>query len=341
MKRQCFSLIRNLTLRPFLPCFWVTDKAGLPYYGHRQLSRAFFAAFKSTAPTMSTSQFLYEPIEDVERMEYYEEGGYHPVEIGDRFHGRYCVVHKLGHGTYSTIWLARDEISNRYVALKICRADSFPHETDTQSQLSKSLKLTDIDRRTIPSILDQFSIQGPNGKHPCLVTSPARMSLSEAKNESWISIFQIDVARALAAQLATVIRYMHSEGFVHGDLHRGNILLQSQSKFDALSTKELYELYGEPEIEPVNRLDGQALLPGVPEYGVVPIWLGASSEKITLREARIILTDFGQSFSPTREKRFESYAPLSIRPPKLDLSRQYHSLSHLISGRLHVPFGIS
>lgn len=265
---------------------------------------------------MSTSRVLYEPIEPVERMEYYKDGGYHPVEIGDHFHDRYRVVHKLGHGTYSTIWLARDEISNRYVAIKICTADSDPLETNVLSQLSEPLKSSDIGTTMIPSILDRFNIQGPNGNHTCMVTSPARMNLSEAKNRSWIGLFQIDVARALAAQLATVIRYMHFKGFVHGDLHRGNILLQPQSNFDKLSTKELYELYGEPELVPVNRLDGQTPPPGVPKYGVVPIWLGESSEKVTLPEARIILADFGQAFSPTREKRFESYTPLIIRPPE-------------------------
>ncbi|KAL2867456.1 uncharacterized protein BJX67DRAFT_352423 [Aspergillus lucknowensis] len=57
----------------------------------------------------------------------------------------------------------------------------------------------------IPSILDRFNIHGPNSGHACLVTNPAGMSLSEAKNASWIGLFQIDVARALAAQLAMVI----------------------------------------------------------------------------------------------------------------------------------------
>ncbi|KAK2763354.1 hypothetical protein FQN54_009990 [Arachnomyces sp. PD_36] len=265
---------------------------------------------------MSTVRVLYEPIESVERMEYYQEGGYHPVEIGDRFHDRYRVVHKLGHGTYSTIWLARDEISNRYVAIKICTADSNPVETDILSQLSGPSKSSDVDTTMIPSILDRFNILGPNGNHACLVTTPARMSLSEAKNESWISLFQTDVARALAAQLVMVVRYMHSQGVVHGDLHRGNILLQPRSNFDGLSTKELYELYGDPEHESVNRLDGQTPLPGVPKFGVVPIWLGESSEKVTLPGARIILSDYGQAFSPTREKRFESRTPLLIRPPE-------------------------
>lgn len=124
----------------------------------------------------------------------------------------------------------------------------------------------------IPSILDRFNVQGPNGNHACLVTSPARMSLIEAKSESWIGLFQIDVARALAAQLATVIRYMHSEGFVHGDLHRGNILLQTQSNFDKLPTKELYDLYGEPGSQCFGGgrdFRGFVRMGYVPEYQVV------------------------------------------------------------------------
>ncbi|PKY03731.1 kinase-like protein [Aspergillus campestris IBT 28561] len=115
-----------------------------------------------------------------------------------------------------------------------------------------------------------------------------------------------------------VVRYMHERGFVHGDLHRGNILLrlQSQFNFDKLSTKEPYELYGEPDLEPVNRYDGQPPPAGVPKHGVVPIWLGASSEKVTLLEASIVLTDFGETFCQAREKRFGSRTPLPIRPPE-------------------------
>ena len=39
----------------------------------------------------------------------YRPGGYHPVKLGDRFsEERYIVLRKLGHGTYSTVWLAKD-----------------------------------------------------------------------------------------------------------------------------------------------------------------------------------------------------------------------------------------
>jgi hypothetical protein len=38
----------------------------------------------------------------------YVQGGYHPVKIGDSFIGKYKVVHKLGWGYFSTVWLCWD-----------------------------------------------------------------------------------------------------------------------------------------------------------------------------------------------------------------------------------------
>lgn len=168
----------------------------------------------------------------------------------------------------------------------------------------------------IPSILDRFNIEGPNGKHICLVTGLAKMSFLNAKTESWVSIFQLEVARALAAQLVIGIRYMHSQGFFHGDHHCGNILLQPSREFDQLSTEALYELYGEPLLEPVNRIDGQSIPPGVPEHGISPIWLGKASEDVTLQESRLLLSDLGETFRPVQQKKFESRTPLVIRPPE-------------------------
>ena len=45
---------------------------------------------------------------DVESPARYRPGGYHPVHLGDVYCKRYKVIHKLGFGTYSTVWLARD-----------------------------------------------------------------------------------------------------------------------------------------------------------------------------------------------------------------------------------------
>jgi serine/threonine-protein kinase SRPK3 len=50
-----------------------------------------------------------QPPLNAERVESYQLGGFHPVDIGDTFQeGRYKIVRKLGHGSSSTVWLAQD-----------------------------------------------------------------------------------------------------------------------------------------------------------------------------------------------------------------------------------------
>ncbi|KAK4860831.1 hypothetical protein LT330_004562 [Penicillium expansum] len=299
----------------------IPRKVRMPMLHHNQPRRAFtLTAFNSTNTDDDDARFLYEPLEGVERFENYRPGGYHPIQIGDLFHSRYRVIHKLGHGSYSTAWLARDEKSNKYIALKVCTANSNPKEVDIISTLTRphcSL-VNNLGKTMVPTILDAFTIHGPNGNHACYVTAPASVSLSGARDGSWTRLFQLNVARSLAAQLVLAMDYVHAQEIVHGDVHLGNILLKVPPNFDQLSLEQLYEKYGAPELDPVVDLDGNPLPlpPGVPSHGIAPIWLGEASEEITLSEARILLTDFGEAFSPSKEPKYESHAPLVIRPPE-------------------------
>lgn len=166
----------------------------------------------------------YRWIDGVERLEMYEPGGYHPVMIDDLLHNRYRIVDKLGYGGYSTIWLARDETVKRYVAVKIgISSPSVPRrEIEVLRALHSSRSNShapagsDMNASTaLPSVLDAFDIHGPNGAHACYTLTPAQGSLREA---SFSRLFPIQVARALAAKLATTVAFVHSHGFVHGGL---------------------------------------------------------------------------------------------------------------------------
>lgn len=53
---------------------------------------------------------------------------------------------RLGHGSYSTTWLARDEQLERYVAVKSCIEDSNLRETGIISALNGSYRVPKIAR---------------------------------------------------------------------------------------------------------------------------------------------------------------------------------------------------
>jgi len=62
---------------------------------------------------------------------------------------------------------------------------------------------------------DEFSLTGPNGKHQCFVTAPAKMTLAQAQDITPRRLFQLPVARAIIAQLILAVSFLHSQGIVH------------------------------------------------------------------------------------------------------------------------------
>lgn len=71
---------------------------------------------------MSARRILYDELEGVEDLACYKPQGFHVVHLGDSLeNGRYRIHNKLGHGSFSTVWLALDTQIHRYIALKILR----------------------------------------------------------------------------------------------------------------------------------------------------------------------------------------------------------------------------
>jgi len=170
----------------------------------------------------SPSSKDYEPIyhieEYIEDLEGYHDKGFHPVYIGDEYaDGRYQIIHKLGHGSFSTVWLARDEQTNRYVALKIIRAGELEisSESRVHQHLDKFIHFKSKGSSFVSSLLDEFYIDGVNGRHLCLVSEPAGCSVGVSKEETPFK-FSKPIARAIAAQSILGLEYLHNNGVVHG-----------------------------------------------------------------------------------------------------------------------------
>jgi serine/threonine protein kinase len=145
--------------------------------------------------------------EHVENVERYTPGGYHPVDIGDTITNRqddYTVVHKLGHGGFSTVWLVKrkrkelDSAGQPQISLhtlKILRADL--DDARASNELQFLQRLGQVGKSNHPNIVmleDSFTISGPNGQHRCLVFPLLAFSLYSDK--SWSLLLRNDIIRA-------------------------------------------------------------------------------------------------------------------------------------------------
>lgn len=169
-----------------------------------------------------------------EALERYVPGGFHPVALGDTFKdGRYAVRHKLGHGGFSTVWLASDEqkrdASPCYVAIKIKSGSSSKMGIDADLEVLNLRKLEEYyvqgpqeKPRPYAQLLDCFSVEGPNGRHNCLVTELLGPSLASVYSlyGQLEQVLRPETILRASKQLLLGIDFIHQAGLVHG----GNVI---------------------------------------------------------------------------------------------------------------------
>ncbi|KAJ5716643.1 hypothetical protein N7493_008554 [Penicillium malachiteum] len=229
--------------------------------------------------------------------------------------GRYNIVDKLGHGGYSTVWLTYDNLLKRYMALKVNIASSVPRET----QVLRALYAPSCDtpgRRFIPELLNEFKVQGLNGIHTCYTVSLAACSLRGLP----FSILPLSVARVICYSLTQAIAYIHSQGYVHGDIHLDNVLLTPISNFNNLSVDQFYQKYGNPQAIPVTQRNdsNNPLPPNIPARVARPLLLRRYIDQVEISKTQILLNDFGEAFNPALEVRLgkDCHTPQGSRAPE-------------------------
>ncbi|KAF4441446.1 CMGC kinase [Fusarium acutatum] len=270
------------------------------------------------APATSQGTFLKGSKEGVEPLEEYQEGGYHPVHIGDVLgpSDRYRVIHKLGHGGFGTVWLCRDSLEGRYIALKVMVSDLKSDET-LECSLVKLDQLMP-GAQYIASPLDFFSIEGPNGTHHCLTLPPLGPCVSP---RLWMRLEKdaATILRKFAYQTTQALAFLHKNQICHGDFRPSNILVKL-GNLDHLSEDELLSLLGPPEEVQVQTESGEDLPASSPKYLVQPADMSRLGNEFLTDEICVI--DFGESFkfsSPPEDLGIpENYLPPEILLEKPD-----------------------
>lgn len=170
-----------------------------------------------------TSKFRYACDVEAEPLHRYRSGGYHPVRLGDAFkQGRYKVLHKFGHGGFSTVWIARDQSLNQNVALKIVTSEdssSRNRELCTHQRLSEKSLPPMNDHKHIVRLLDNFDHPGPNGTHNCLVLELLGPSVATVIEERFAgNRLPGYTAKKACKEMALALEALHAQDIGHGGL---------------------------------------------------------------------------------------------------------------------------
>lgn len=206
------------------------------------------------------------PIEE-ESLPNYVAEKYYPARIGQVLDSRYRILCKLGCGTGSTVWLARDQTwvirpktynnkelirnsDNQYRALKICTVSKdgalirqAENEIATIEHLKYGLVQQHPGREILRLPVDSFDVYGTMGSHKCLVYSPLGMTFTELRNilpENTIPLRMLQHALQL---VLLALDYLHKNQVIHTDISPNNILcgVTDTSAFEALESAEARE----------------------------------------------------------------------------------------------------
>jgi serine/threonine protein kinase len=143
-----------------------------------------------------------------------------PVKIGD-----YFVIRKLGRGGFGDVYLARDPLHERLVAVKVPRSDRFLTRDSRAAFLREARTIAELDHPHIVSLYDCCELS--DGRCIVVMEYIEGTTLKELMQKE-----RIDHARAveIVAQIADALDYAHQRNIWHRDVKPANILLDQEGQ---------------------------------------------------------------------------------------------------------------
>ncbi|EFQ28084.1 protein kinase domain-containing protein [Colletotrichum graminicola M1.001] len=201
-----------------------------------------------TFPVVGFNAIRQDQLVEEETMPEYSSEHFYPVRLGEVFNNQFQTVAKLGYGSSSTIWLARDLRYHQYVALKIYIHNSVQHrELPFYKHLDKFLPSRHPGAKNVRKLFSSFEVIGPYGKHVALALQVSQMSIRDMDKVFMDGCgFPEGFVKGAIKELLEALDFLHTEvQCVHtaettSDVHPGNLLLgtNDDSLFQKLEENE-------------------------------------------------------------------------------------------------------
>ncbi|KAJ5093887.1 kinase-like protein [Penicillium angulare] len=213
-----------------------------------------------------------------ETLPHYVASEYYPTRIGEVINQRYQVIGKLGFGSTSTVWLARDMDNRRYAMLKIfVQASSLGKQVENELNMYKRIEQSPAahpGRDMLRTLLDTFYIDGPQDKHQCLVHDPLWESSLAVLRRNPMERFPSTVVAHILYRLFLALDYLHTEcQIAHTDIKADNIMFgfKDHSVFTDFEENELQNPVPRKEVGTNGRMiyrsqhlkEPQTILPSI------------------------------------------------------------------------------
>ena len=147
--------------------------------------------------------------------------------------GRYRLQTQIGGGGMGTVWLARDELLGREVAIKQVLSPSTVSPKEADQQRQRALREGRIAARlSHPHAISVYDVAVESGQ-PWLVMEylPSR-SLAAVLSED--GVLRVDQVAQIGAQVADALAATHAAGIVHRDVKPANVLIGRGPRVEGL-----------------------------------------------------------------------------------------------------------
>src|SRR4051812_26601757 len=147
--------------------------------------------------------------------------------------GRYRLQSQLGGGGMGTVWLARDELLGRKVAIKQVLTPAGVSAAEADQQRQRALREGRIAARlSHPHAISVYDV-ALESEQPWLVMEylPSR-SLATVLTED--GVLRVDQVAQIGAQVADALAATHAAGIVHRDVKPANILIGQGGRLEGL-----------------------------------------------------------------------------------------------------------